>query len=103
MAAHESTFQPTSRAGKWLDERLPLPRVAHGQFVDFPLSVQIPENAGGKDFPRTPDLFFSLDFNRHGRNKTANKSTDQSLNVLFCDGHVASVSAREGWKAIYMQ
>jgi ubiquinol-cytochrome c reductase cytochrome b subunit len=36
MASHESTFQPTSRAGKWLDERLPLPRVMHGQFVDFP-------------------------------------------------------------------
>ena len=36
MAAHESTFQPTSRTGKWLDERLPLPRLVHGQFVDFP-------------------------------------------------------------------
>jgi ubiquinol-cytochrome c reductase cytochrome b/c1 subunit len=36
MASHESTFRPSSRAGKWLDERLPLPRMVHGQFVDFP-------------------------------------------------------------------
>jgi ubiquinol-cytochrome c reductase cytochrome b/c1 subunit len=36
MASHESTFRPTSAAGKWLDERLPLPRMMHGQFVDFP-------------------------------------------------------------------
>ena len=64
-----------------------------------------PENASGQDFPKTPSggvTGFPLDFNRHGRNKTGNKQTDQSLNVLFCDGHVASVSAREGWKAIRM-
>ena len=36
MASHESTFKPGSRSGKWLDERLPLPRMLHGQFVDFP-------------------------------------------------------------------
>src|SRR5262245_18407256 len=37
MAAHhESTYRPTTRVGKWLDERLPLPRLMHGQFVDFP-------------------------------------------------------------------
>jgi ubiquinol-cytochrome c reductase cytochrome b subunit len=36
MASHESTFRPTSRAGKWIDERLPLPRMLHGQLVDFP-------------------------------------------------------------------
>ena len=36
MASHELTFRPASRAGKWLDERLPLPRLMHGQFVDFP-------------------------------------------------------------------
>ena len=33
---HESTYRPTTRFGKWLDERLPLPRMMHGQFVDFP-------------------------------------------------------------------
>ena len=36
MASHESTFRPGSRFGKWLDERLPIPRMMHGQFVDFP-------------------------------------------------------------------
>jgi len=36
MASHESTFRPGSRFGKWLDERLPVPRLMHGQFVDFP-------------------------------------------------------------------
>jgi ubiquinol-cytochrome c reductase cytochrome b subunit len=36
MAQHESTYRPTSRFGHWMDERLPLMRTAHGQFVDFP-------------------------------------------------------------------
>ncbi len=36
MSNHDSTFNPTSRGAKWLDERLPLPRMMHGQFVDFP-------------------------------------------------------------------
>jgi prepilin-type processing-associated H-X9-DG protein len=62
-----------------------------------------PENASGQDFPKTPSLYFPLDFNRHGRNKTGNKATDASLNMLFADGHVTSVSAREAWRAIYMQ
>jgi ubiquinol-cytochrome c reductase cytochrome b/c1 subunit len=37
MATHqESTYRPATRFTKWLDERLPLPRMMHGQFVDFP-------------------------------------------------------------------
>ena len=36
MSSHESNYQPTSRFGKWLDERLPVGRLMHGQFVDFP-------------------------------------------------------------------
>jgi ubiquinol-cytochrome c reductase cytochrome b/c1 subunit len=36
MSDHESTYKPGSRAEKWIDERLPLPRMMHGQFVDFP-------------------------------------------------------------------
>jgi ubiquinol-cytochrome c reductase cytochrome b subunit len=36
MGNHESTFAPKSRTGKWMDERLPLMRTMHGQFVDFP-------------------------------------------------------------------
>ena len=36
MAQHESTYKPASRFGHWMDERLPLVRMMHGQFVDFP-------------------------------------------------------------------
>jgi ubiquinol-cytochrome c reductase cytochrome b/c1 subunit len=36
MAGHQSTYEPKSRAGKWWDERLPVARMMHGQFVDFP-------------------------------------------------------------------
>ena len=34
--AHESQYKPTSRFGKWMDERLPVARLVHGSFVDFP-------------------------------------------------------------------
>ena len=34
--AHESHYKPTSRFGKWMDERLPVARLVHGSFVDFP-------------------------------------------------------------------
>ncbi len=34
--AHESHYKPTSRFGKWMDERLPIARLVHGSFVDFP-------------------------------------------------------------------
>ena len=33
---HESTYKPGSRTAKWWDERLPVMRMMHGQFVDFP-------------------------------------------------------------------
>ncbi len=33
---HESTYKPGSRTAKWWDERLPIQRMMHGQFVDFP-------------------------------------------------------------------
>jgi ubiquinol-cytochrome c reductase cytochrome b/c1 subunit len=36
MANHESSYQPKSRLSKWVDERLPLARMMHAQFVDFP-------------------------------------------------------------------
>lgn len=36
MANHQSTYEPTSRLGKWWDERLPVARMMHDQFVDFP-------------------------------------------------------------------
>ena len=36
MSQHESTYKPGSRLEHWMDERLPLLRMMHGQFVDFP-------------------------------------------------------------------
>jgi ubiquinol-cytochrome c reductase cytochrome b/c1 subunit len=36
MANHESTYKPNSGFEQWMDERLPLMRMMHGQFVDFP-------------------------------------------------------------------
>ncbi len=36
MASHESSYEPTTRIGKWMDARLPLARMMHAQFVDFP-------------------------------------------------------------------
>ena len=36
MSGHASSYEPTSRWGKWWDERLPVARMMHGQFVDFP-------------------------------------------------------------------
>ena len=36
MASHESTYQPSTRFEKWLDARLPVMRMMHAQFVDFP-------------------------------------------------------------------
>ncbi len=36
MSGHASTYEPKSRWGKWWDERLPIARLMHGSFVDFP-------------------------------------------------------------------
>ena len=36
MADHASSYEPKSRFAKWWDERLPVMRLMHGQFVDFP-------------------------------------------------------------------
>ncbi|MEO1543035.1 MAG: cytochrome b/b6 [Pseudomonadota bacterium] len=36
MAGHASTYEPKSATAKWWDERLPVPRMMHDQFVDFP-------------------------------------------------------------------
>ncbi len=36
MSGHESTYQPKTGFEKWLDARLPLPRLVHDSFVDFP-------------------------------------------------------------------
>ncbi len=36
MTTHQSTYEPKSSAEKWLDERLPIMRMMHAQFVDYP-------------------------------------------------------------------
>ena len=41
---------------------------------------------------------FSLDFNRHGKLTRGNKASDPSMNVLFCDGHSATVSCRDAFR-----
>jgi prepilin-type N-terminal cleavage/methylation domain-containing protein/prepilin-type processing-associated H-X9-DG protein len=61
-----------------------------------------PENASGIAWPTTPNLNFPIDFNRHGKSRLGNKYNDTSLNMLYCDGHAESVSARQAWKAIRM-
>ncbi|MBX9862023.1 MAG: cytochrome b N-terminal domain-containing protein [Hyphomicrobium sp.] len=33
---HNSTYEPKSSFAKWWDDRLPIARLMHGQFVDFP-------------------------------------------------------------------
>ena len=36
MSGHEDTYVPKGKFSKWMDERLPVARLMHGQFVDFP-------------------------------------------------------------------
>ncbi|MEO1609101.1 MAG: cytochrome b/b6 [Pseudomonadota bacterium] len=36
MHAHEDTYKPSGPFSKWMDERLPIMRMMHNQFVDFP-------------------------------------------------------------------
>jgi ubiquinol-cytochrome c reductase cytochrome b/c1 subunit len=36
MSGHESTYVAKSRFAKFMDDRLPIARMIHGQFVDFP-------------------------------------------------------------------
>lgn len=36
MSGHASSFEPKSRTAKWFDERLPIARLMHGSFVEFP-------------------------------------------------------------------
>jgi ubiquinol-cytochrome c reductase cytochrome b/c1 subunit len=34
--AHEDSYQPGNAISRWFDERLPIMRLMHGQFIDFP-------------------------------------------------------------------
>tara|TARA_R110002126_G_scaffold96295_27_gene225367 strand:- start:1973 stop:3247 length:1275 start_codon:yes stop_codon:yes gene_type:complete len=37
MSGDHSTYQPSSGLGKWVDQRLPLPRLVHDSFVSYPI------------------------------------------------------------------
>ena len=52
-------------------------------------------------YPNSTDI--TLDWTRHA--KDPNNTTPQTLgmNVLYCDGHAETVSAREGYRAVRMQ
>ncbi len=36
MSGHESTYEPKTGIEKWIDKRLPVVRLMHGSFIDFP-------------------------------------------------------------------
>lgn len=36
MSDHSSSYEPSNGFARWMDERLPIMRMVHGQFVDFP-------------------------------------------------------------------
>lgn len=57
-------------------------------------------------FPERPTngwsapAFFTLDFNRHSKVGKGTSQSTPSMNVLFCDGHASTVSAREAFRAM---
>ena len=51
--------------------------------------------------PKFPVYQMPMDWTRHPKGKPGSvKSTDPALNMLFCDGHAATVSAREAYRAL---
>jgi prepilin-type N-terminal cleavage/methylation domain-containing protein/prepilin-type processing-associated H-X9-DG protein len=51
--------------------------------------------------PKTPISNYPIDWNRHTKSKPGSvRASEVSMNMLFCDGHASSVSAREAYKAI---
>ncbi|MGB7157646.1 MAG: type II secretion system protein [Tepidisphaeraceae bacterium] len=57
-------------------------------------------------FPQGPTnsfavpAFFTIDFNRHSKTGRGTKPNVLSNNMLYCDGHAETVSAREAFRAI---
>ena len=55
------------------------------------------------NFPEQPDATaFPVDYNRHGKRAKGNKMNDISTNILYCDGHASTVSAKEAYRALRM-
>ena len=44
--------------------------------------------------------FFTIDFNRHSKTPIGTKPNTPSLNVLYCDGHADTASARTAFRAM---
>ena len=55
----------------------------------------------GDKLPKFTHYEFAMDWNRHTKSKPgAVRNSDPALNMLFADGHAATVSAREAYKGI---
>jgi prepilin-type N-terminal cleavage/methylation domain-containing protein/prepilin-type processing-associated H-X9-DG protein len=55
----------------------------------------------GALLPQFTHYEFTMDWNRHAKAKPGKvRNSDLSMNMLFCDGHASTVSAREAYKAI---
>jgi prepilin-type N-terminal cleavage/methylation domain-containing protein/prepilin-type processing-associated H-X9-DG protein len=61
-------------------------------FPDRPINAYTPNPYGTE--------FFSIDFNRHGKRPIGTDQNEPSLNVLYCDGHADTASARTAFRAI---
>jgi prepilin-type N-terminal cleavage/methylation domain-containing protein/prepilin-type processing-associated H-X9-DG protein len=48
----------------------------------------------------TAPAFFTYDFNRHSKTPVGTKQDQPSMNVLYCDGHAGTASAREAFRAV---
>jgi prepilin-type N-terminal cleavage/methylation domain-containing protein/prepilin-type processing-associated H-X9-DG protein len=113
--ADTNPADPTARPGRYFkqsewtraSERCLVVESVHGNlnFQAAYLAAWPFQPEGATPFPDVPDASgstgsFSIDFNRHGKRATGNKPNDPSLNMLYCDGHAAFVSAREAYRAI---
>jgi len=55
----------------------------------------------GPTMPAVADaLKFSIDFNRHSKTPVGTKEAAQSVNMLFCDGHADTISAKQAHHAV---
>jgi prepilin-type N-terminal cleavage/methylation domain-containing protein/prepilin-type processing-associated H-X9-DG protein len=77
----------------------------HGNFA-APLPPYPFQPEGSTVFPAQPDALGTVgtfDFNRHGKRPMGNGPDDQSMNILFADGHAGPVSYREAYRATIKQ
>jgi prepilin-type processing-associated H-X9-DG protein len=64
---------------------------------------------GALAFPQRPTnnysapAFFTFDFNRHSKVAQGTKQDQPSMNLLYCDGHASTASAREAFRAVRFQ